>query len=217
MRKYLTAVIQARRALYLRPHLSPLSIKLDISEEDNVAKKCLVKVGETYGKLTITKIESLLVGNEPTKRRFCTTKCECGNTKINVRPSDLSSGRTTSCGCVLNRRQGRSLTNEYSLWERARKRAKQKSLPFNLEMEDIFIPKLCPLLEIPLFRAKGKASGPCANSPSLDRIIPDLGYIQGNIWVISALANRIKSNATPDQISKLATNLLCLQNFSVEQ
>jgi hypothetical protein len=179
-------------------------------------KKCTVKVGETYGKLTITKIESLLVGKEPTKRRFCTTKCECGNTKANVRPADLTLGKITSCGCLLNKRQGRSLTNEYSLWERARKRAKQKSLLFTLELEDIFIPKLCPLLEIPLFRAKGKASGPCANSPSLDRIIPALGYTKENVWVISSLANRIKTNATPEQIITVGKNLLCLNNLSEE-
>jgi hypothetical protein len=43
--------------------------------------------------------------------------------------------------------------------------------------------------------------GPLAdNSPTLDRIDPARGYVPGNIAVLSALANRIKSNAAPAQI-----------------
>lgn len=40
----------------------------------------------------------------------------------------------------------------------------------------------------------GRGGGP--SSPSLDRLRPELGYVRGNICVISNLANRIKSNAT---------------------
>ena len=38
------------------------------------------------------------------------------------------------------------------------------------------------------------------NSFSIDRIVPELGYVEGNLIIISDLANRIKNNATPDQI-----------------
>ena len=38
------------------------------------------------------------------------------------------------------------------------------------------------------------------NSYSIDRIVPELGYIEGNLIIVSDLANRIKNNATPDQI-----------------
>lgn len=43
-----------------------------------------------------------------------------------------------------------------------------------------------------------------ANSPSLDRIVPALGYAPGNIHWISYRANAIKSNATPDELHKVA-------------
>ena len=45
------------------------------------------------------------------------------------------------------------------------------------------------------------------NSPTLDRIVPELGYIKGNVWVICQLANRIKTNATADQILAVANSL----------
>lgn len=41
------------------------------------------------------------------------------------------------------------------------------------------------------------------NSPSLDRFKPELGYVKGNIHVISTRANRIKNDATYNEIRKL--------------
>lgn len=44
-----------------------------------------------------------------------------------------------------------------------------------------------------------------ANSPSLDRIEPDLGYVAGNAIVISNRANRLKSDATIDELRAIAS------------
>jgi hypothetical protein len=74
---------------------------------------------------------------------------------------------------------------------RARNRAKKNNIPFNLTIEDIVIPKVCPILGIPLFHEKG---GVTDNTPSLDKIIPSLGYIKGNVAVISWKANLMKSD-----------------------
>ena len=38
------------------------------------------------------------------------------------------------------------------------------------------------------------------SSPSLDRIIPSLGYVKGNIRVISFRANTLKNNATLSEL-----------------
>lgn len=43
--------------------------------------------------------------------------------------------------------------------------------------------------------------------PSLDKIIPKLGYVKGNVWVVSNKANRIKSNATIEELELLVKNL----------
>lgn len=82
----------------------------------------------------------------------------------------------------------------------AKKRAKNQKCDFNLVLEDIQIPKFCPLLGIEIIRSNIKAS---PNSPSLDRINPNLGYVQNNVHVISRRANTIKSNATIDEIEQI--------------
>ena len=45
------------------------------------------------------------------------------------------------------------------------------------------------------------------NSPSIDRKIPSLGYMKGNIWVISYRANRIKNDATVEELELLAKGM----------
>lgn len=75
----------------------------------------------------------------------------------------------------------------------ARNRAKLQNLPCTITKDDIVIPQFCPVLGIPLVRARGR---PDDNSPSLDKIVPELGYVTGNIKVISMKANRLKSDGT---------------------
>lgn len=82
---------------------------------------------------------------------------------------------------------------------RAKSRAKVKNITFNLTIEDIQIPSYCPILGIKLNCHKG-ASGGRKNSPALDRINPQLGYVKGNIRVISHLANMMKSHASEEEM-----------------
>lgn len=81
----------------------------------------------------------------------------------------------------------------------ARQRAKQKELPFDIDVSDIVIPDLCPILGIPLTRGDGRKEG---NSATLDRIVNDLGYVKGNVWVISSKANTMKSNANREELRR---------------
>lgn len=64
------------------------------------------------------------------------------------------------------------------------------------------IPEQCPALGIQLQLDCSHATKDAA--PSLDRIVPALGYVRGNVVVVSFLANRIKTNATPAQIRAVA-------------
>ena len=96
------------------------------------------------------------------------------------------------------------------LFDAAKRRAKEAGLEFSIKRSDIFIPVLCPLLCIPVFVGDGK-QGP--NSPSIDRIDNSKGYVPGNVWIISQKANRIKSDATVEEISMLARNLSMLMAF----
>ena len=80
-----------------------------------------------------------------------------------------------------------------------KQRARKLQVPFNLTSEDLVLPDKCPILGIPLgtgnrhIKSKKKRSD---NQPNVDRIIPEKGYVKGNINIISFRANRIKSDAT---------------------
>ena len=81
---------------------------------------------------------------------------------------------------------------------RAKQRAKKKNVPFSISTEDIYIPEFCPILGLRLESQEKSGGSQC--SPSLDRLVPELGYVKGNVWVISKLANNMKLNATPEQL-----------------
>lgn len=91
-----------------------------------------------------------------------------------------------------------------ALLRAAKARAKKKNIPFNITIEDFVLPERCPLLEIPLTVGYGSSQ---ENSYSLDKIIPELGYVKGNVWVISNKANMIKNNASLNELQLLVKNL----------
>lgn len=75
-------------------------------------------------------------------------------------------------------------------------------VPFTITKEDIVIPTHCPILGIPLFRGP---RGGGENSPSLDKVRPELGYVPGNVIVISNRANRLKADATIEELRDIAS------------
>jgi hypothetical protein len=85
---------------------------------------------------------------------------------------------------------------------RLRGRAKKHNIPFDLTVDDISIPDHCPVLGIPI--KFGQDVHDRDNSPSVDRIIPSLGYVKGNIIVVSFRANRIKNDATVQELETIA-------------
>ena len=96
-------------------------------------------------------------------------------------------------------RSYRERKHEQCLLSSARNRAKKRNITFDLTVDDIQIPTHCPILGIPLTRNFGQHGG-SFSSASLDRIVPDKGYVKGNVRVVSLLANNMKSNATPEQL-----------------
>ena len=65
----------------------------------------------------------------------------------------------------------------------------------------------CPVFGTPFERGKGQ---PINTSPNVDRIEPELGYVIGNVQILSHLANKIKNDATPAQV-------LAVGQYLVEQ
>lgn len=83
----------------------------------------------------------------------------------------------------------------------ARTRAKSKGIKYNLARRDIHIPDVCPYLKTPFIKGTMYAA-------SLDRIIPELGYVKGNIEVISRKANLMKNDASTEELLEFAYTIL---------
>lgn len=81
----------------------------------------------------------------------------------------------------------------------AKSRAKSSGMEFNIAIDDIEIPRFCPVLGIELVHRGGRT-----NSPSIDRIDNSKGYVKGNVIVISVRANLIKRDATLLELQRIA-------------
>lgn len=101
----------------------------------------------------------------------------------------------------LNEAKRREQSPERFMLMRAKNRAKKRGLPFDLTVDDIFIPSHCPVIGIELKKGSGAATDA---SPELDRIRPEQGYVKGNVIVVSRKVNRIKRTATPEELRKIA-------------
>lgn len=103
----------------------------------------------------------------------------------------------------LYRREGKGWF--YSWANAIKQRALEKGLPYDLDADYIqsILPTHCPVLGVELVRRSNR-SGNSPTSPTVDRIVPELGYVRGNVMIISKRANQIKSDASPEEIMKVA-------------
>lgn len=85
----------------------------------------------------------------------------------------------------------------------AKARAKRKGIIFDIKLKDIpEVPDSCPVLNIPL-KVNIGIPGWDDNSPSLDRICNEKGYVKDNLRIISNRANRLKCDATLEELEKI--------------
>lgn len=100
-------------------------------------------------------------------------------------------------------RKWRNRSRRYLLLHGAKNRARKKNVPFSISLEDIpEIPEKCPILGIPLKHHEG-LPGWHDDSPTLDRIFNDKGYVKDNLRIISSRANRLKADATLEELENL--------------
>ena len=119
--------------------------------------------------------------------------------------------RSAAYGNTPKGKETKALWNAKN-WERrrvkdAKNRARYLKIPFNLTTEYIksITPSdmICPALGIQM-KVGGDFKNSMIRAPSLDRLIPELGYVKGNIAVVSTRANTIKRDATPEELMKVA-------------
>lgn len=130
---------------------------------------------------------------------YCSTKC--GNKIRNKLWKNKNPDK------VKNSRIERSRKIESRIYSSVKSRAKRAGIKFEIDIIDIVVPEYCPILGIKLNWNFGKGSGYHYDSPSLDKIIPELGYIKGNVRVISSRANLLKSNAYVEELELILKDL----------
>jgi len=127
------------------------------------------------------------------KERECT---KCGTMFPNK-------SKTVTLCPKCNSERVKAESPEKKMFRRAKARAKERGLEFNLDHSDISIPTHCPVLGVELVCHKGRSGGN-PNSPALDRIDNSKGYVKGNVMVVSHRANMMKVDASPEELVMFA-------------
>lgn len=94
------------------------------------------------------------------------------------------------------REQGRKWkrnNREKYILKKAKESAKKRNLDFSITVDDFSIPVNCPVLGMKLDLEVNERTDA---SPSIDRIDSNLGYIKGNVRIISWRANDLKKDAS---------------------
>ena len=132
----------------------------------------------------------------------------CGETKP---VSEFCKNRSRPTGihseCKECMRKYRMSRPFYNILNNARKRARVRDIPFNLTeeyLESIWT-GVCPVFQTRLDLPNHGGTAVSPTKPSLDRLVPDKGYVPGNVIWISFKANTIKSDATSEEVQAVAT------------
>lgn len=130
---------------------------------------------------------------------FSETHRECVVCGVIYEITCKTNTRCKQCNCE----RVKCISPEKKMLARAKARAIKYNIECNIDLDDIEIPKLCPVLHIPLICHSGSSGGK-PDSPSLDRIDNTKGYIKGNVIVLSHLANMMKSSASTENLIDFA-------------
>ena len=146
------------------------------------------------------------------KKYFTGLECKFGHIALR----HAHNGQCTTCGGIATAKgratpEGKLWEKEYYkrirvtrfehiMWRSARGRSQKRSCPFTITTEDILSiypqDNICPVLGIEMKQNFDGSGTNSPFSPSLDCIRPELGYIPGNIVIMSLKANQIKNNET---------------------
>lgn len=164
-------------------------------------------IGKRFGAFVVLRrIQNHYNGGDKTHpEAWFRVRCDCGK-ELNQRGYMLRHGRVKACPECKPKgfRHGQCYTREYQIWNSIKSRAKDLGIEFSLQPSDIVIPKRCPLLGIRICSSNKKTS---FNSPSVDRLDNNKGYVKSNIWIISHKANAMKNSASLTELKMLVKNL----------
>ena len=138
---------------------------------------------------------------------------ECTDCKEEKPLKDFYRGRNGCKKCYMDQEVERK--RKYPMrfiCKYAKGRAKKGGLAFDLTPEylESIRTDFCPYLGVKMVYGGSDRNDP--NAASLDKIIPELGYIRGNVEFISFKANRMKSNASQEELITFARSVLARYN-----
>lgn len=102
-------------------------------------------------------------------------------------------------------KKNRVARRDYKVLQGIKQRALLGGLEFDLSLEDVSNFSFCPVFGFELKRGEGC---PKDNSPSVDRIDPKKGYTKDNIQILSNKANRMKQDASKEELIQFAKWIL---------
>lgn len=110
--------------------------------------------------------------------------------------------RSGKCNAHKNKGKKRGhkpYDSETGVMRNTKHRAKQEGIPFSLTRDDVPpLPATCTSCGVALDR-----QGEWRRQPSLDRLLPHLGYVPGNVAWICRRCNQVKGNATLDELCQV--------------
>jgi hypothetical protein len=85
-----------------------------------------------------------------------------------------------------------------------RRRCREQQIAYDLDVDYLLsiASDKCPVFKTPFIWSQGNGYSP--EGPSLDKVIPTLGYIKENVVFISRIANTIKQNVTEKELYAVA-------------
>jgi hypothetical protein len=93
------------------------------------------------------------------------------------------------------------------LWKK--KQPKCSNISIDLKPEDIIINEYCPFFNTKIdYRSSKKKAKLDKYHYSIDRIDNSKGYVKGNVWIISMLANVIKNYSTISELLIFSENMI---------
>jgi len=96
----------------------------------------------------------------------------------------------------------------------SKRSAKEKNLEHSICITDFNVPTHCPYLNVELTTIQG--NGRVQSNISIDRINSFKGYTPDNVQIISDLANRMKQNATKQQLITFAKSILEMYDTTID-
>lgn len=132
-----------------------------------------------------------------------TTKICSGVCGLEKKLMEFAVGQSKCSKCVSDEKFAKRKEDPcLALWSQARSRAAREHRDFTISVEDVrdVWSDTCPVLGTPLKVSRDNAA---PNSPSLDRVDNDQGYIPGNICVVSNKFNSMKRDLTINVLLKM--------------